>query len=451
MKSNTMLEGSPGKALLFFAVPLILGNLFQQFYNMIDSIVVGRFVGENALAAVGASYSFTTVFIMIAIGGGIGASVLTSQYYGAGQYGRMKTSIYTALITFLILSFVVAGIGFFVNPHILALLKTPDNIMGSAIVFLQIYFMGLPFLFMYNILSATFNALGKSKIPLFLLLFSSVVNVILDLCFVIFFHMGVAGVAIATLIAQGVAAIISFTVLIRHLRRYEVQEDEQVVLFDRQMLVRAAKIAVPSIIQQSIVSIGLLLVQSVVNGFGSSVLAGYSAAARVESICTVPMIAIGNAVSTFTAQNLGSRKPERVKQGYRASFLLLFGMAVITCIVLNLFHNQIISLFIEKTADGQANQVGTAYLRFVAWFVFILGCKAVTDGLLRGAGDGSVYMASNLINLAVRVFVANFFARRIGVQAVWYAEPMGWTINFLLSFSWFLTGRWKKTKVIDKV
>lgn len=450
MKKTDMLQGNPGKSLLIFAMPMILGNLFQQFYNMTDSLIVGRFVGEDALAAVGASYSLTTVFIMIAIGGGMGASVLTSQYLGAGQHGKMKTSVYTALITFLILSILLTVFGLAMNPAILRALNTPENIFDDAVLYLQIYFMGLPFLFMYNILSSVFNALGESKIPLFLLIFSSILNVILDLFAVISLHMGVAGVAIATVFAQGISAVISFCILLGRLRRYPTEPGERISLFDRGMLLQGTKIAVPSIVQQSIVSIGMLLVQSVVNGFGSSVLAGYSAAGRIESICIVPMIATGNAVSTFTAQNLGADRPDRVKQGYRSSYGLILFFAVLICVILNLFHQGIISAFVDAQSGAKAFDTGNRYVTFLSWFFCLIGFKAITDGVLRGAGDVTVYMIANLVNLAIRVSAANLLAPVWGVQAVWYAVPMGWGANYLISFCWYLTGRWSRKRLIKK-
>ncbi|MEY8337326.1 MATE family efflux transporter [Lachnospiraceae bacterium 62-35] len=441
-----MLKGNPGKSLFLFALPMIIGNLFQQFYNMADTIIVGKFVGEDALAAVGASYSLTTVFIMIAIGGGIGASVLTSQYLGAENYGKMKTSIHTALLSFLFLSLLLAGFGLLANPLILQILKTPDNIMKDALLYLQIYFLGMPFLFMYNILASTFNALGESKIPLFFLIFSSILNIILDLLFVCSFQMGVAGAAIATVLAQGLSAVISFLVLKKRLKAYYA-EKSSVKLYDWSMLWAGIKIAVPSIIQQSIVSIGMLLVQSVVNGFGSSVLAGYSAGMRVESICIVPMIATGNAMSTFTAQNLGARQPERVKQGYRAAYGIIISFGILIFLILKLFHHEIISAFMDS--DGAAAiSTGSNYLTFICWFFVFLGFKAITDGILRGAGDVGVYMAANLTNLGLRVFVANHFAPIWGVAAVWYAVPMGWGLNYFLSFLWYLTGRWSRKNII---
>ena len=225
-KQVDLTGGNPGKSLLMFAFPMILGNLFQQFYNMADSMIVGNFVGEDALAAVGASYALTNVFIMIAIGGGNGASVLTSQYLGARQHGKMKTSISTALITFLAVSLVLGGLGFAMNGTILTALNTPENIMGQARLYLGIYFLGLPFLFMYNVLAAIFNALGDSRTPLYLLIFSSILNVVLDIISVTWLGMGVDGVAIATVMAQGISALISFGLLLRKLKGYErAQED----------------------------------------------------------------------------------------------------------------------------------------------------------------------------------------------------------------------------------
>lgn len=448
MKDNDMITKSPGRTLFFFALPMIVGNLFQQFYNMVDTVIVGRFVGVGALAAVGASYSFTNVFIMVAIGGGIGASVLTSQYLGAEDYGKMRTSAYTALISFLFVSLCLALFGFFVNPWIMRSLKTPENIFSDAVLYLQIYFVGLPFLFMYNILSSTFNALGKSKIPLYLLIFSSVFNVFLDLWMVLQWRLGVAGVAIATVIAQGLSAVISFVILLRVLKTYPVQEGETVKIYDWEMFFSGTKIAIPSIIQQSIVSVGMLLVQSVVNVFGAEALAGYSAGTRVESIGIVPMIAIGNAVSTFTAQNLGAKKPERVRQGLRSSFLLILGFAVLICAVLSGFHDSIMRVFVNEAGSQVAFATGNAYLTFIAWFFVFIGFKAATDGVLRGSGDVTVYMAANLINLGVRVMVAKFCAPIFGIQAVWYAIPIGWIANFLISYRWYLTGRWSRKKLV---
>ncbi len=443
---ENLITQPPARSLFFFALPMIIGNLFQQFYNMADSIIVGNLVGEEALAAVGASYSFTTVFIMIAIGGGIGASVLTSQYLGAGHYREMKSSVYTFLIAFAVFSTLLAVLGFVVNPTVLRLLKTPDNILSDAVSYLQIYFVGLPFMFMYNILSANFNALGRSRIPLFLLIFSSILNIVLDLWMVGSLKMGVAGAAVATVIAQGIAAVISLVILMRLLSTYAVEGKVQ--RFRSDMFVTGVKVAIPSIVQQSIVSIGMLLTQSAVNRFGSSALAGYSAGTRLESLCIVPMIATGNAMSTFTAQNLGAGRPERVRQGYRAAYGIIIGFGVLLIAVSQLYYAPILSAFVEQGESAVAFETGTAYFRFIGFFFSFLGFKAITDGILRGAGDIQVYMLANLINLAIRVAVAQLCSPIWGIELIWYAVPMGWAANYLISYLWYRTGNWKRRNLL---
>lgn len=448
MKKYNMITDSPGKSLFFFALPMILGNLFQQFYSTVDSIIVGKFVGEEALAAIGASYSLTTVFIMIAIGGGIGASVITSQYLGAALYKKMKASVYTALTSFLTVSIVLGVIGLFFSRAILVGLNTPENILSDAMLYLNIYFVGLPFLFMYNILSSIFNALGNSKTPLYLLIFSSLFNIVMDLLFVKGFHFGIAGAAVATVLAQGLSAVISFCLLMKTLKSYQEESEERQQIFNVQMLGSMVKVAIPSMLQQSIVSIGMLLVQSVVNGYGSSVLAGYTAGMRIESICIVPMIASGNAVSTFTAQNLGAGKTERVKKGYMAAVRMVASFAIIICLILKLFHARIINSFLEAGSGQTAFDTGNAYLSFIAFFFVFIGLKAITDGVLRGAGDVVVFTLANLINLSIRVAIAFALSPVWGVQAVWIAVPMGWAANYLISFIRYLSGKWSRKKLI---
>lgn len=445
-RALNMLTDSPGKALFFFSLPIILGNLFQQLYNMVDGIVVARFVGENALAAVGTTTALTNVFIAIAIGGGIGSSVVISQYLGARQLDNMKKAITTTLINFVVLSVVMAAFGLVFCDHILTALNTPDNVFADARTYLSIYFWGLPFLFLYNALSSIFNALGDSKTPLKLLIFSSVLNVFLDLLFVIAFHMAVAGVAIATLIAQGLSAVLSFILMLRRLKTYETAPG--LALYEGRLSLRIIKIAIPSIIQQTIVNLGMLLVQSVVNSFGSQVMAGYAAGSRFEGICVIPMVAVGNAVSTFTAQNTGAGQIDRVKKGYHASYRLVIAIAVIICLILELFGNVLITAFLDSGSSALAFSTGVAYLKFLGFFYVLIGFKCSVDGVLRGSGDTIVFTCANLVNLGIRVLVAYTLAPVIGVAAVWYAVPIGWLSNYLISFIWYLTGRWSRNRAI---
>ena len=481
MKSDYLTSKPAFYALFVFSLPIIIGNLFQQLYTMVDSAVVGRFVSEQALAAVGASYSLTVVFICVAIGGGVGSSVIVSKYFGARNFSAMKTAVSTAFLTFLGISVFLGAVGIVINRPLLVLLKTPSDALDMALVYLRIYFLGLPFLFMYNVISSMFNAIGNSRIPLVFLIFSSVLNVALDFLFVAVFKTGVAGAAWATLIAQGLSCVLSFAVFMRTLGKFKDSEDEDAAagkdvgffgenscvsarsggasfcggslsrggyrkfrFFDGRELSSMAKIAIPSILQQSTVSIGMMLVQSVVNSFGSEALAGYSAFSRIASIAIVPMAALNNSMSSYTAQNIGAGKPERVVKGYRAANLMVAFFAVTLCLCIEIFYRPLISLFIGDGGSETALRTGQAALRFEGFFYCWIGFKMACDGLLRGAGDMKVFTLANLINLSIRVVVSVVCAPRFGIEWVWYSVPMGWFMNFVISFAEYRTGNWKK-------
>lgn len=440
-----LLTASPGKAILIFAIPIILGNLFQQFYNMVDAVIASHFIGENALAAIGSSYAITNVFIAVAVGGSIGSAVIISQYWGAGDMAKSRTSITTLLCNFIVTGVVLGIVGLLTSSIFLKSLNTPDNVITDAKIYLDTYFWGLPFLFLYNACAAILNSLGDSKTPLKLLIFSSILNIILDLLFVVAFKNGVAGVAYATLVAQGFSSLCALYVLYRKTRHLPAETG--FYAFD--ITSRMVKVAIPSIVQQSIVNIGMLLVQSVVNSFGAAVLAGYSAGMRFEAICVIPMIALGNAMSTFTAQNIGADQLDRVRQGYRSAYWIVGGISVFLLAGLHLFGNPLMKAFLgSEGASGAVFDIGLEYLYFLAFFYGLIGLKSITDGVLRGAGDVSVFTLANLVNLAIRVWFAMTFAPSMGVSAVWIAIPMGWTANYLISFVWYLMGRWKQKKLI---
>ena len=380
------------------------------------------------------------MFISIAIGGGVGASVLTSQAFGRRDYHRMKRFISTALFTFLAVSLLLGGFGLAFSGQIMAWLRTPASILDDAAVYLNIYFLGLPFLFMYNVLSAMFNALGRSKVPLYLLIFSSVLNVGLDLYLVLTLRMGVAGVAWATLIAQGVSAVAAFLLFARELRAYDAPS---AVCFDVRELKNMARVALPSVFQQSTVSIGMMLVQSVVNSFGAESLAGFSAGMRIESICVVPMAAVGNAISSYTAQNIGAGQLKRVSKGYVQANKMVIFFGVVICVILELFPTQFITLFLGADGSQVAIATGYGYLVFMGFFFFMIGFKMAADGVLRGAGDMKLFTIANLVNLSIRVIMAMTLAPRFGIAWVWYAVPIGWTANFVISYLEYRTGKWK--------
>lgn len=438
--NDYLLRKKPFYALLIFATPMIVGNLFQQGYIMVDSAIVGRYVSEQALAAVGACNALTQIFICIAMGGGVGASVNVSRYFGERSFSRMKTAIFTAFVSFLLIGVGLSVLGLLLGRQFLLWLNTPADAMESAVVYLNIYFLGLPLMFMYNVLSAMFNALGKSRIPLIFLIMSSLINVVLDYHMVCNLHLGVAGAAWATLIAQGVSALLSFVVFLWELTCYEGRGER---VFDLPEMLSMGRIALPSILQQSTITIGMLLVQSVVNGFGTQALAGFSAAGRIEGICAVPMTAIGNALSSYTAQNLGAKQKERVVEGYWAANWMVAAFALLICVASQLFYEPIIAFFLGENGTEVSLSTGQNAMRFLSCFYLILGSKMAVDGVLRGSGDVRMFTVANLVNMTIRVIFSMTMAPRFGIAMVWLADPIGWTANWLISFSRYRTGKWK--------
>lgn len=421
---------SPSKAISKFAIPMVVGSLFQQVYTLVDSAVVGRYVGEAALASIGASFALTTIFICIGVGGGAGASVLIARYFGARDYKRMKTAIFTSIIGFLTLAIALSTFGLVFSKNLMKILHTPEQILDMSVLYLNIYFYGLPFLFMYNIISALYQALGESKIPLYFLIFSSVLNVILDVYFVRDLGFGLAGAAYATLLAQGLSAVLSFLVFIRKIKMIQ---SENTKIFDKKELYLLSKLALPSIVQQSTITIGQLLVQSVVNSFGVEILAGFSAAFRVESLIIVPITSLGNAVSSYTSQNVGAEKLERLDKGLRASLSMVGLYSLMVFIILKMNYPSIISFFMNESSSDLAFETGAAYLNFIGFFFILVGSKHCVDGVLRGLGDVRVFTFANIINLFIRVSLSMALAHKIGIEMVWYSVPLGWLANLIIS------------------
>lgn len=444
--AKDMTRGNPGKTLFFFAIPMILGNIFQQLYNIVDSVVVGKFVGPDALAAVGASGSITFLFIAVALGMSIGASVYISQLFGARKYGKMKTAISTILVAMLVISIILMLIGLLLNKVILKFMNTPSNILADAQVYLQIYFLGIVFLFLYNTLTAIYNGLGESKIPLYFLILSSFINIVLDLVFVLQFHMGVAGVAWATLIAQGVSAVVSFMNLIWRIKKLEIKDEFS--YFSAKDFISMCRIAIPSTIQQSILSVGMLLVQALVNSYGSVVVAGYTAATKIDSIAIAPMVNVGNAASNFTAQNIGADKTERVREGYKAGLFMVTVIGVSIAVLQFIFGELFLGYFVRAKEHPEVIRVGMEYLRVVSSFYFMMGIMNVSNGVLRGAADMKTFMICTLCNLTVRVVLAYTASIFIGENAIWWAIPAGWFVGFCVAYVRLRSGKWKNKSVI---
>lgn len=373
--------GEPGKVLWRFCLPLFGSIIFQQLYNIADSFTVGKFVGENALAAVGNSYEITLIFIAFAFGCNIGCSVIVSRLFGTKDYGEMKTAVYTSLIATGVLCGVLMLFGIFGCDLLLHLINTPEKVFADSALYLDIYVWGLPFLFFYNVCTGIFSALGDSRTPFIFLACSSLSNIAMDILFVKTFEMEVAGVAWATFLCQGVSCILAVTVVLKRLASIKVER--KVKLFSWPMLGRIAAIAIPSILQQSFVSVGNIVLQSVINGFGPSVMAGYSAAIKLNNLVITSLTTLGNGISNFVSQNIGAGKLYRVKQGFRAGRRLVWTLCVPLVLLYLLAGRYLVYIFMEDIT-GTAIDTGVEFLRIVSPFYFVISIKLVADGVLRG-------------------------------------------------------------------
>ncbi len=427
-------EGKPFYVLWNFSIPMFISVIFQQLYNIADSVIAGKFAGENALAAVGASYPITMIFMAIAIGSNIGCAVVISQLYGAKQYGMMKTAIFTTLLASTILSVFLTVVGLVGTRGLMEMIHTPSNIFEEGAVYLRIYIIGFLFLYLYNVGTGVFTSMGDSKTPLYFLIGSSLGNIVLDYIFVAIFEWGVPGVAWATFLAQGIACILALFTLFWKIKGISSEKGK---IFSFGMLKRICAIAVPSILQQSFVSIGNIFIQSLINGFGSSVIAGYSAAIKLNTFAITSFTTLGNGISSFTAQSLGAGKWKRIQEGLQAGIRIGILLALPFIVFFFGFGSKMMGLFLE---DGsvEAVKTGIEFLRIVAPFYLAISIKLVADGVLRGTGRMKMFMFSTFTDLILRVILSYLFAYWGGVTAVWLSWPIGWSIAMVLSlgFAW---------------
>ncbi len=444
--------GKPSTVLWKFCLPLFGSIIFQQLYNIADSLVAGKFIGENALAAVGNSYEVTLIFLAFAFGVNIGCSVIVSQLFGARRHRELKTAVSTTLIAGGVLCLALMAGGMLLCSSLLHLIHTPENVMADSRLYLDIYILGLPFVFYYNIATGVFSALGDSKTPFIFLAISSTANIAVDILFVTAFRMGVAGVAWATFLCQGVSCVLAMAVMLRRLgkihphekaplfswdllgrialivawatflcqgvscvlamavmlrRLGKIHPHEKAPLFSWDLLGRIALIAIPSTLQQSFISVGNIMIQGVINSFGSSVMAGYSASVKLNNLVISSMTTLGNGISNYTAQNLGAGKNQRVRDGFRAGLKLVW-VICIPIVGLYFFAGRtMMSIFMDQP-NGEAMTVGIEFLKILAPFYFIAAMKLVCDGILRGAGMMKQFMAATFTDLVLRVVGIEF-------------------------------------------
>ena len=437
--------GKPQTVLWKFCMPLFGSIIFQQLYNIADSLVAGKFIGENALAAVGNSYEITLIFIAFAFGCNMGCSVVVSKLFGARNYKEMKTAVYTACIFSGFVCILLMLIGILGSGMLLRLIRTPEEVFADSKLYLDIYAWGLPFVFFYNIATGIFSALGDSKTPFYFLAVSSMSNIAVDIWFVKVFHMGVAGVAWATFLCQGISCILAMIVVFKRLAK--IEEKEKAPLFDLQLLKQIVVIAIPSTLQQSFISIGNIMIQSIINGFGAPVMAGYSAAVKLNNLVITSFTTLGNGISNYTAQNLGAMKLERIKQGFGVGIKLVWMLSLPLFLLYFFSGNIVLKLFMDNPTE-LAMHTGIIYLKILSPFYFVVSAKLVADGILRGAGMMKKFMIATFTDLILRVLLAFCFSRTaLGATGIWCAWPVGWCIATILSISFYLKGPWMTQKI----
>ncbi|MDY4754691.1 MAG: MATE family efflux transporter [Candidatus Faecousia sp.] len=438
--------GEPSRVLLKFCLPLFGSVIFQQLYNVADSFVAGKFVGEAALAAVGNSYEVTLIFIAFGFGCNIGCSVIASQLFGAKRFGQMKTAVFTALIATGVLCAVLMALGFGFSSQLLEWIHTPADILANSRLYLDIYILGLPFVFFYNVSTGIFSAMGDSKTPFYFLAVSSVSNIGMDILFTTalstVFTRGVDGVAWATFLCQGVSCILAVIFVFRRFGRIET--DEKPELFSWRLLGKISVVAVPSILQQSFISVGNIIIQGVINSFGSAVIAGYSAAVKLNNLVITSLTTLGNGISNFSAQNLGAGKLDRIRAGFRAGLGLVWTLCVPFALLYFFLGKSLVYIFLDD-GSGEAMQTGVMFLRIVAPFYFVVAAKLVSDGVLRGMGRMRQFMTATFTDLALRVVLAFGLSKLWGVTGIWLSWPIGWSVATVMSL-FFYRSIWKKGK-----
>ena len=415
----------PDKTLWRFLLPMMFSVAFQQIYNIADSMIAGRFAGEDALAAVGASYPITVIFMAFAVGMNLGASVIVSRLFGAGDRKGVKRAVTTAFASSLSLAVILTVYGYFFCRNMMEWIHTPQNIMQDGVLYLKIYVFGLIFLMLYNVCTGIFTALGDSRTPLWFLLGSSAGNIVLDLLFVAKLHWGVAGVAWATFIAQGISAVLALVTLLVRLQK-----------FDRKLFVQILAIAVPSILQQSVLSVGNLFVQDIVNRYGSAVVAGYSGAIKLNTFAINIFMTLGSCLSSYTAQNIGAGKQERIPMGFRTG-LKLSELTALPFVVLYFgLSQQMMGLFLNAESSA-AIHAGVMFLRIVSPWYFMIVVKLMTDGIIRGSGAMIYFVIATIPDLILRIGFALMLSPRFGSTGIWMAWPFGWIAATVLTIIFY--------------
>lgn len=437
-------KGKESSLILQFAMPMLLGNVFQQLYNVVDSVVVGKFIGKEALAAVGASFPIIFAFLSLIIGIATGSTIVIAQYFGAKDIEKVKRTINTLFIFLIFASITVSIISIYFSEDIFRLLQLPEEIIPQAKIYFNILMGGIIVSFGFNGISAILRGLGDSKTPLYFLIISTLVNIVLDLLFVLVFKWGIAGVAIATVISQ-TGAFVSAVIYLNRTHKI-ISFSFKNLTFDREIFIKSIRIGLPTGIQQTFVAVGMMALISIVNRFGTNVIAAYSVATRIDSLASMPAMNFSAALSSFVGQNIGAGKTDRVKSGFIATLKMSSIISVVVSAVVLIFGDFIVRMF---TNDPEVIRIGKEYLVIVGAFYIVFSSMFIIAGVMRGAGDTLIPMFISLIALwVIRIPVAWILSKRIGETGIWWAIPIGWCVGLILSYIYYKTGNWKKKSVI---
>ncbi|MEA2041922.1 MAG: MATE family efflux transporter [Bacteroidota bacterium] len=446
MAVKDLTNGREGRLILNFALPMLIGNVFQQLYNVVDSIVVGNYIGKEALSAVGASFPIFYALISLVIGLASGTAIVISQYFGAKKYEMVQKGADTLFILLFFAAIIVSSLGIYFIDEILQLIDLPADVVPDAKIYLTYTLLGLLAAFGYNGTASLLRALGDSVTPLYFLIISTITNIALDLLFVLQFNMGVEGVAIATVISQ-VGAFITAIIYIN--RNFDIVKINFMKMkFDKKIFFKSIKVGLPAGLQQLFVAVGITAVLKIVNGFGTSVVAGYSVATRVGMFASMPAMNFAQALTAFTGQNIGAGKINRVRKGLMSTLAMSSGISVSISLIVVFGAEQIIGLF---SPDPEVIRVGTEYLRIVGAFYVLFTLMFTFTGVFRGAGDTLIPMFISLFSLwIIRLPLSYYFSEKFGETGIWYAVPVAWAFGLILVFGYYLGGRWKRKGLVEK-
>ncbi|MCI8336415.1 MAG: MATE family efflux transporter [Peptococcaceae bacterium] len=440
-------EGTPWKQLIWFTLPMLIGNVFQQLYNMADSIIVGNYVGKDALGAVGIGFPIIFLTVAFFMGLTMGASVLISQFFGAGDQRNLKKTIDTTCVTLFVTALIMTVVGLCTSRFMLEMMQTPDTLLPQAKTYLDIIFIGMIASAGYNTVSAILRGLGDTKTPLYFLIIATVINIILDLVFILLFDMGVAGAAWATIIAQ----LFSFIISVIYVNKYykTIHFGLKGMEFDGQILKSIFMIGLPAGIQQMVVSVGFIVLQSMINSFGEDVISGFNAASKLDSFAIMPIMNFGMAISTFVAQNVGARKTERVKEGSNAAILTCVVLSIIISAGLWLFCEPLLKLF---NKDPGVIAAGADYIYRVVPFYFLLGLTFIYSGIMRGYGAALIPMLISVFTqIIIRLPSAYYLIRMLdSANGIWWSFPVSWILGFILCYGYYKFGGWRKSAPVGK-